>query len=148
MKLNSRKDYRQRRHRRVRKRISGTADKPRMAVSASIRNISVQFIDDEEGRTLAAASTTGSDAGANIGAATALGQRAAEVALGRGIRQIVVDRGGHAFHGRVKAAVDAALAAGLSTSSVAGVPEPVVQEEPEAAEAPEAVGEESVKEEK
>lgn len=86
-----------------------------MAVSVSNRHVNVQFIDDDAARTIAAASTMGTDSKANVEAATVVGQRAAEAALAKGIRAVVVDRGGHAFHGRVKATVDAVLAAGIST---------------------------------
>lgn len=106
-----------------------------MAISASNRHITVQFIDDDAGQTIAAASTMGTDAKANIETATALGRRAAESAVGKGIRLVVVDRGGHAFHGKVKAVVDAALAAGLSTGGAKPAAEPAA---PEAAETEEA----------
>ena len=88
-----------------------------MSVMKSSRQIYVQFIDDEAGRTLASVSTAGQDGGRNMEAAASLGRRAAEAALGRGIRRVVVDRGGHLYHGRVKAIVDAAVEAGLSIRS-------------------------------
>ena len=115
-----------------------------MAIFASNRHISVQFIDDDAAQTIAAASTMGTDSKANVEAATVLGQRAAETAMGKGIRMVVVDRGGHAFHGRVKAVVDAALAAGLSTGGAKPAAEPAA---PEAAET-EAAETEEAKEEK
>jgi len=88
-----------------------------MAIMRSLRRLYVQFIDDEAARTLASVSTTGQDNGRNLDAAAALGRRAAEAALDRGIRRVVVDRGGHVYHGRVKAVVEAAVEAGLSIRS-------------------------------
>jgi large subunit ribosomal protein L18 len=101
------------RHRRIRRKVAGTAERPRMALSVSNRNISVQFIDDAAACTLAGVSTTGGAEALNLAAAAKLGRRAAEAAMGRGIRSAVVDRGGFRFHGRVKALVDAAREAGL-----------------------------------
>jgi large subunit ribosomal protein L18 len=106
----SRKDLRRRRHRRLRRKISGTAARPRMAVYVSNRGIAVQFVDDENGATLAGVAST---AGKNVAAARQLGQRAAEAARERGIGEVVVDRGGFKYHGRVKALVEAAVEAGL-----------------------------------
>ena len=115
MKLRNRKDYRIRRHKRLRKKIYGTADRPRMSIMKSTRRIYVQFIDDEKGVSIAGMSTA---AGAkNVEAAGELGRRAAEVALSKGVKRIVVDRGGFPFHGRIKAVVDAAVGAGLSIKS-------------------------------
>jgi len=116
MKLKSRQDYRRRRHARVRKKISGTAERPRMALMVSNKRISVQFIDDDSQLTLAAAATKSGE-GKNVASATELGKRAAEAALGKGIRHVVIDRGGYKFHGRLKALVDAAAAAGLQTTT-------------------------------
>lgn len=113
MKENTRKEGRRIRHVRLRKRIFGTADRPRMAISISSRNMNVQFIDDDKGCTMAAAAARGADEGHNMATGTALGTRAAEAAAKAGIRRAVVDRGGHKFHGRVKAVVDAAVEAGL-----------------------------------
>jgi len=107
------------RHARLRKNVSGTAAKPRMAVFHSLSHIYVQFIDDEAGHTLAAASTvepevkTSLSATCNIEAARALGKIAAERALAKGINAVVFDRGGHMFHGKVKALADSAREAGL-----------------------------------
>ena len=107
------------RHVRLRKRVSGTAEKPRMAVFHSLSHIYVQFIDDEAGYTLAAASTVepslkGSLAGTcNIEAAKTVGKIAAERALSKGITSVVFDRGGHMFHGKVKALAESAREAGL-----------------------------------
>lgn len=107
------------RHARLRKTLSGTAVKPRMAVFHSLNHIYVQFIDDEKGHTLAAASTLdpaikGTLSGTcNIEAAKVVGKAAAERALAKGITSVVFDRGGHMFHGKVKALAEAAREAGL-----------------------------------
>ncbi len=107
------------RHARLRKNVSGTAAKPRMAVFHSLSHIYVQFIDDEAGHTLAAASTVepsvkaSLSATCNIEAARMLGKIAAERALAKGINAVVFDRGGHMFHGKVKALADSAREAGL-----------------------------------
>jgi large subunit ribosomal protein L18 len=106
-----------RRHLRVRKKVRGTADRPRLAVFRSNKHISAQVVDDRSGRTLAAASTTEADlrAGAtgNIEAATKVGRLVAERAKAAGIDKVVFDRGGNLYHGRVAAVADAAREAGL-----------------------------------
>ncbi len=108
-----------RRHWRVRQKISGTKDRPRMSVCFTNKNIHVQFIDDEAGVTLAAASTTSKTTpdrdklAANAASAKKLGAFAAQAALGRGIKRVVFDRGGARYHGKVKALADAAREAGL-----------------------------------
>ena len=106
------------RHRRVRKKIHGTASRPRLAVFRSNKHLSVQLIDDEAGRTLVSASTAeaemrSSGSGATVAAATRLGQLAAERAKAAGISQVVFDRGGFHYHGRVAAVAAAAREAGL-----------------------------------
>jgi large subunit ribosomal protein L18 len=112
-----RREARLRRHHRVRKRIHGTPERPRLAVFRSNKHFVVQVIDDVNGVTVAAASTVESDlkAGAtgNIAAATAVGKLAAERAAAAGITKVVFDRGGFLYHGRVAAAAEAARAAGL-----------------------------------
>lgn len=118
MKLKSRSDYRERRHLRLRQKVRGTADRPRMSVFLSNSAIYVQFIDDDSGRTLAAVNSKHSALGAlagrkNVAAATELGRLAAEAALAKGIRKVVFDRGGFTYTGRVKALADAARKAGL-----------------------------------
>jgi large subunit ribosomal protein L18 len=113
MKLENRKDYRARRHMRLRQKVKGTAARPRLAVFISNSHMYVQFVDDDAGSTLASASTLGAGATVNMTAAKALGEKAAEAAKAKGISLVVVDRGGFKFHGRVKQIVDAALAAGL-----------------------------------
>ncbi|MGH8999934.1 MAG: 50S ribosomal protein L18 [Acidimicrobiia bacterium] len=108
---------RARRHRRVRKRVVGTAGRPRLAVFRSNKHIYAQVIDDNQGVTLAAASTTEAgvrgSATANVEAAKAVGQMVGERARAAGISAVVFDRGGFRYHGRVAALCDAARAAGL-----------------------------------
>jgi len=119
LKLKTRKDYRVRRHLRIRRKLSGTAERPRMAICVSNSHMYVQFVDDAAEQTLAQVTTLGMDAKLNCATATELGQRAAAAAREQGISRVVVDRGGFQFHGRVKAIVDAAVAAGLSITSQA-----------------------------
>jgi large subunit ribosomal protein L18 len=106
-----------RRHARVRKQITGSTARPRLAVFRSARHISAQIIDDSTGRTLAAASTVESDlrsgSGGNVTAATTVGKLVAERATAAGITTVVFDRGGFRYHGRVAALADAARKAGL-----------------------------------
>ncbi len=108
---------RERRHRRVRKRVRGTAERPRLAVFRSNRHVTVQVIDDVAGRTLAAASTVESDlrgdATGNREAAARVGRLVGERARAAGIERVVFDRGGNRYHGRVAAVADAAREAGL-----------------------------------
>ena len=104
------------RHRRVRKKIHGTAERPRLAVFRSNKHVTVQIIDDDAGRTLASASTTEAGhegGGATVAAAGQIGQRIAERALAADIKQVVFDRGGYLYHGRVAAIASAAREAGL-----------------------------------
>jgi large subunit ribosomal protein L18 len=111
------RDARIRRHRRVRKTVRGTAERPRLAVFRSNRHITAQVIDDVAGRTLAAASTVETTVGAsgtgNITAATEVGKLLAERAKAAGVDKVVFDRGGNQYHGRVAAVADAAREAGL-----------------------------------
>ncbi|HTL55901.1 MAG TPA: 50S ribosomal protein L18 [Candidatus Limnocylindrales bacterium] len=108
-----------RRRWRIRKKITGTKERPRMSVCFTNENIHVQFIDDAAGVTLAAASTTSKATpdreklAANAASAKTLGKLAAQAALGKGIKEVVFDRGGARFHGKVKALADAAREAGL-----------------------------------
>jgi large subunit ribosomal protein L18 len=108
---------RQRRHHRVRKRVTGTAERPRLAVFRSNKHISAQVIDDVSGRTLAAASTVEGDlksgATSNKDAAANVGRVLAERAKGAGVSRVVFDRGGFLYHGRVAALADAAREGGL-----------------------------------
>lgn len=108
------------RHQRVRQRIFGTKDRPRLSVYRSLKNIYCQLIDDTEGRTLAAVSTLSPDVkgkipyGGNKKAAELVGQKIAEEARKLGVQEVVFDRGGYKFHGRIKALADAARQAKLN----------------------------------
>ncbi len=113
-----RRNSRIRRHRRVRKKIHGTATRPRLAVFRSNKHVSVQVIDDDSGVTLAAASTTEADlrsagSGSSVEAAAKVGTLVAERAKAAGIDKVVFDRGGFAYHGRIEAVASAAREAGL-----------------------------------
>jgi len=113
----NRRAKRSRVHLRIRKKISGTAARPRLAVFFSNQHVYAQLIDDEAGRTLAAASTTEkeveSTGAANVAAATRIGKLIAERAQKSNIENVVFDRGGFIFHGKVKALADAAREGGL-----------------------------------
>ncbi len=113
----SRATQRTRRHFRVRRKVSGTEARPRLAVFRSNKHISAQVIDDVAGRTVAAASTVESDlrsaTTSNIEAAKAIGKRVAERAKAAGVSSVVFDRGGNRYHGRVAALADAAREEGL-----------------------------------
>jgi len=108
-----------RRHWRVRKKVIGTSARPRMSVCFTGRNIYVQFIDDQAGRTLASTSSLSKAVpdrdklAANVTGAKRVGQLAAEAARAKGIEQVVFDRGSARYHGKVKALADAAREAGL-----------------------------------
>ena len=111
----NRKDQRRKRHMRLRQRVIGSAERPRMSICISNKHMYVQFIDDAAGNTLASASSI-KEQKANLEVAKNLGAAAAEAAKAKGIKRIVVDRGGHAYTGRVAAIVEAAVANGLSIS--------------------------------
>ena len=111
----NRKVQRQKRHLRLRQRIVGSAERPRMSICVTNKHMYVQFIDDAAGRTLASASTI-KETKANIEIAKQLGAQAAEAAKAKGIERIVVDRGGHPYTGRVAAIVESAVANGLKIS--------------------------------
>ena len=110
-------------HRRIRRKVRGTTDHPRLAVYRSLNHIYAQVIDDEQGLTLVSASTAEKDlrgsTGGNIEAAKRIGREIATRALAKGISEVVFDRGGYLYHGRVKALTDAARAAGLNKSEAA-----------------------------
>ena len=110
-------ELRRRRHARVRRRVRGTSERPRLAVFRSNKHISAQLIDDEAGRTLASASTTEeslrTSSGGNVDAAKAVGTLVATRGKAAGVGAVVFDRGGFAYHGRVAALADAARAEGL-----------------------------------
>ncbi|HSM55408.1 MAG TPA: 50S ribosomal protein L18 [Candidatus Sulfomarinibacteraceae bacterium] len=113
------REARKRRHRRIRAKISGTAERPRLNVYRSLSNIYAQVIDDQVGHTLVAASTVESDLSSELEGKTkkeqaaVIGRVVAERALEAGISQVVFDRGGYPYHGRVKAVAEAARESGL-----------------------------------
>jgi large subunit ribosomal protein L18 len=115
----SRKQQTQKRHRRLRRYLSGTSERPRLAVFRSNNHIYAQVIDDDAQSTLCSASTVDKElrsslkAPASCDASVAVGQLVAQRALAKGISQVVFDRGGNLYHGRVKALADAAREAGL-----------------------------------
>ena len=111
----NRKDQREKRHMRLRQRVIGSAERPRMSICISNKHMYVQFIDDAAGNTLASASSI-KEQKANLEVAKNLGAAAAEAAKAKGIKRIVVDRGGHPYTGRVAAIVEEAVANGLSIS--------------------------------
>ena len=109
-------EVRDRIHRRIRRKLSGTAQRPRLAVYRSVAHIYAQVIDDGEGKTLVSASSLDKNAktnGGNVAAAKAIGKLVAERAKEKGINTVVFDRGGYQYHGRIKALAEAARAAGL-----------------------------------
>ncbi len=124
MASNNRAEIRRGVHTRIRKKVSGTAERPRLAVFRSLNHIYVQVIDDVNGKTLAAASTTEKDfkgkTGGNIEAAQTVGKAIAERAQAAGVSQVVFDRGGYVYHGRVKALLDATREAGLNKNETSG----------------------------
>jgi large subunit ribosomal protein L18 len=111
----TKREARLRRHRRVRGKVAGTAERPRLTVFRSNRGIFAQLIDDEAARTLAAASWTslGTSSGSKTEQAEAVGKALAEAAKKAGIERCVFDRGGYLFHGRVKALAEGAREGGL-----------------------------------
>ena len=119
----SRAEIRRGVHSRIRKKVSGTEQRPRLAIYRSLNHIYAQVIDDVNGRTLAAASTTEKDlrgtTGGNIEAAQRIGRTIAERAIGAGVETVVFDRGGYVYHGRVKALLDATREAGLNKNETA-----------------------------
>ena len=115
-KIQSRNDARKKRHLRIRKRLVGTPSKPRISVFRSNKHIYAQIIDDVNGVTLVSASTVEQgmlENGGNIEAASKVGTLLAERALEKNIKNVVFDRSGYLYHGRVKALAEAARAAGL-----------------------------------
>lgn len=118
-----RADIRRAVHGRIRRKVRGTAERPRLAVYRSLNHIYAQVIDDESGKTLVSASTSekdfGGNTGGNIEAAKNVGRAIAERAIGAGIASVVYDRGGYVYHGRVKALLDATREAGLNKSEAA-----------------------------
>ncbi len=108
-----RNETRQRVHARVRAKISGTAERPRLNVFRSLNHIYAQVIDDQKGITVVSASSIKLKTGGNIAAAKEIGKTIAELAIEKGVKKVVFDRGGYLYHGRVKAVADAAREAGL-----------------------------------
>jgi large subunit ribosomal protein L18 len=123
-------------HTRIRRKVKGDTEKPRLAIYRSLNHIYAQVIDDHLGKTIVSASSTEKDlranSGGNLEAAKRIGAAIAERALAKGIEQVVFDRGGYLYHGRVKALTDAARKAGLNKHEVVAEPEA----EPAAAEKP------------
>jgi len=115
----SREKSRIARHKRVRKKVFGTSEKPRLNVFRSLKHIYAQVIDDYSGKTLVAASSADKElkgqvaTGGNIEAAKTVGHLIAQRATGKGVKKVVFDRGGYLYHGRVKALADAAREGGL-----------------------------------
>jgi len=110
-------------HQRIRRKVKGSNDRPRLAIYRSLNHIYAQVIDDLSGKTLVSASTTEKDlrgsTGGNLEAAKRVGQAIAERAIAKGIEQVVFDRGGYLYHGRIKALTDAARSAGLNKNEAA-----------------------------
>ena len=114
-------------HSRIRRKVKGNTERPRLAIYRSLNHIYAQVIDDRMGQTLVSASSTEKDLrsgpGGNLDAARRIGQAIAERALAKGIEQVVFDRGGYLYHGRIKALTDAARAAGLNKNEAVAEPE-------------------------
>ena len=112
---NKRNAIRQRIHSRIRQKLSGTTERPRLNVYRSLNHIYVQVIDDQKGETLVSASTLALKlkTGGNVAAAKEIGKAIAEKAVEKGIKKVVFDRGGFLYHGRIKALAEAAREAGL-----------------------------------
>lgn len=123
MAQNTKANIRRAVHGRIRKKVRGTTARPRLAVYRSLNHIYAQVIDDEQGKTLATASTTekalAGSTGGNIEAAQRIGKAIAERAIEAGVSSVVFDRGGYVYHGRVKALIDASRAAGLNKNEAA-----------------------------
>jgi large subunit ribosomal protein L18 len=119
----SRAEIRRGVHSRIRKKVRGSADRPRLAVFRSLNHIYAQVIDDDSGKTLATASTAEKDlkgtTGGNVEAAERVGKAIAERAQAAGVSTVVFDRGGYVYHGRVKALLDATRSAGLNKNEAA-----------------------------
>ena len=122
MRIKTKEDRRDRIKFRIRKRVRGTEERPRLTVFRSVAHIYVQVVDDADGKTIASASTTepavkgGLDKaakGGNVAGAKAIGKAIAERLLEKGVKQVVFDRNGFLYHGRIKAVADAAREAGL-----------------------------------
>ena len=117
MATDSKNDVRVRIHERIRQRVSGTEERPRLAVFRSVKHIYAQVIDDRKGHTVASASSAEKNSsvrsGGNVAGAKEIGKLIAERAKTKGVNKVVFDRGGYLYHGRVKALADAARESGL-----------------------------------
>ena len=137
-------------HHRIRRKVRGNTERPRLAIYRSLNHIYAQVIDDRVGQTIVSASTTEKDlrgnSGGNLDAARRVGQTIAERAIAKGIEQVVFDRGGYLYHGRVKALTDAARAAGLNKNEVVAEPEAPETDAPEAKAEPEKKSKKKTKE--
>ncbi len=118
MAKSSRAEVRTAVHKRIRRKVRGTTERPRLAVYRSLNHIYVQVIDDEHAQTIVSASTIEKDlrdpTGGNVEAARRIGKAIAERAVAKGIKRVVFDRGGYLYHGRVRALTEAARKAGLN----------------------------------
>lgn len=124
-------------HRRIRRKVKGSSERPRLALYRSLNHISAQVVDDELGRTIVSASSTEKDlrgtTGGNIEAARRIGKAIAERALEKGIESVVFDRGGYLYHGRIKALTEAAREAGLNKNELVAQAEEAAAAEENAA---------------
>ncbi len=124
-------------HRRIRRKVKGSGERPRLAVYRSLNHIYAQVVDDELGKTIVSASTTEKDlrgtTGGNLDAARRIGKAIAERALEKGIESVVFDRGGYLYHGRIKALTDAAREAGLNKNELAAAAEAAAEKAEEIA---------------
>ena len=125
-------------HQRIRRKVRGSGEKPRLAIYRSLNHIYAQVIDDQHGLTLVSASSTEKElrgnTGGNLEAARRIGPAIAERAIAKGIENVVFDRGGYLYHGRIKALTDAARAAGLNKHEVKAEADGDAAEEAPAAE--------------
>ena len=110
---NKRNEIRQRIHSRIRRKLAGTTERPRLNVYRSLNHIYAQVVDDQTGTTIVSASTIKLKTGGNVAAAKEIGKTIAELAVAKGVKRVVFDRGGYLYHGRIKALADAAREAGL-----------------------------------
>ena len=111
-------------HKRIRRKVRGSTERPRLAIYRSLNHIYAQIIDDERGETLVSASTTEKElrkgTGGNLDAARRIGTTIAERAIAKGINNVVFDRGGYLYHGRIKALTEAARSSGLNKDETVG----------------------------
>ena len=124
-------------HKRIRRKVRGSGERPRLAVYRSLNHIYAQVVDDQLGQTIVSASTTEKDlrgsTGGNLDAARRVGKTIAERALAKGIESVVFDRGGYLYHGRIKALTDAAREAGLNKNELAAEAEAAAERAEESA---------------